>query len=469
MPNVKVLLADQGIVFSSFFASISLCCPSRATILRGQYGHNTTILANEPPDGGFQKFYELQLENSTIATWLQSAGYRTALIGKYLNGYPEGVEPTYIPPGWNEWYSPSGGHPYTNFNYELNENGKIIAYGEQPEDYFTDVASRKAVDFIERASADHKPFFLYLSIYAPHSPNVPAPRHADLFAGARVPLSPSFNEADVSDKPEWVRTLPLLKAHGIKRIDKEYRKRLQSLQAVDEMVGSLVKTLERTKEIDDTFIFFTSDNGYHMGEHRLPAGKKSAYEEDIHAPLIVRGPGVPEGQTRDHLAGNIDLAPTFAALAGTQVPEFVDGRPLAPLLNNNPLPVDAWRQAFLVEHIPEHKIMEGTCKKILYRPPPMPAIMEGTLEPPDVLEEEFCRLAHPGIPEFGGLRTPNYKYIEYITGESELYDLQSDPYELQNIASTADPALLEKLHAQLTELLPCRGENCRIVEDQPIQ
>lgn len=457
MPNLQALLVEQGASFSQFFDTVSLCCPSRAATLRGQYAHNTQILSNRPPLGGFERFYELGHENSTVATWLQGAGYRTALLGKYLNGYPQEGAPDYVPPGWDEWASPVAGNPYGNYNYTLNENGALVAYGDSPADYLTDVLAAKATSFI--TTPDGRPFFLYLATYAPHGPATPAPRHQDTFPGATAPRTVSFDEEDVSDKPAWVRGQPALNRLGIRQIDTLYRKRLQSLLAVDEMIGALVETLRASGQLDNTYLFFTSDNGFHLGQHRLLPGKQTAYEEDIRVPLLVRGPGVPAGRTLDHLAGNTDLAPTFAALAGAPAPDFIDGRSLAPLLGADPPPPAAWRQAYLVEHTLPVRERE--------RRPRSGGDRDGTREPPDLFE-----LAQPGrdklqIPTYAALRTVDYLYVEYATGERELYDLLADPNQLHNLAATADPALLGELSPRLAELRGCAGAACRAAEEPP--
>ena len=192
MPKLKSLITDQGETFPNYFVPESLCCPSRATTLRGQYPHNTKVLGNGLPLGGFQRFFQLGEEKSTIATWLQDAGYRTMLAGKYLNGYPLKNAPLYIPPGWNEWYSHVKGDAYGEYNYTLNENGKQVAYGKKPEDYGTDVYVGKAVDFIQRSAKESKPFFVYLApyraaraLYARAAPRQPFPwsqsaAHAEL-------------------------------------------------------------------------------------------------------------------------------------------------------------------------------------------------------------------------------------------------------------------------------------------------
>jgi arylsulfatase A-like enzyme/dienelactone hydrolase len=431
MPKLKALLIDQGVSFSGYFTSFALCCPSRATTLRGQYAHNTQILGNQPPEGGFQKFYALGEESSTIATWLQAAGYQTMLVGKYLNGYPRGVGLTYVPPGWSEWYSAVRGNQYGQYNYTLNENGRLVTYGNKPEDYGTDVYARKTTDFIRRMAKENQPFFVYFSVYAPHSPATPAPRHQNLFPDATAPRTPNFNEADVSDKPSYIRLRRPLTSREISQIDELYRKRLQSLQAVDDAIEAMIETLQATGQLEKTYIFFTSDNGFHLGNHRLMMGKIAPYEEDIRVPLIVRGPGVPAGKTVNWLTGNVDLAPTWAELAAAKVPDFLDGRSLVPLLSSAPPSAESWRQAFLLEN--------GST-------------------------DRTGQAQTGGIPNFRGLRTKDYLYVEYVTGERELYELTKDPQQLQNSHASADPALRSRLSVQLEELKRCAGESCRQAE-----
>ncbi len=422
MPNLQSLLVVQGASFTNYFVNVSLCCPSRASMLRGQYAHNHQVLTNRSPNGGYERFRDLGHESSTVATWLHDAGYRTVLIGKYLNGYPD-RDSTHVPPGWDEWYGVIKGH---YINYDVNENGRVVEYGTRPEEYETDVQARKALDFIRR-TAGAQPFFIYLAPYAPHGPARSARRHRNAFPGATAPRPPSFNEQDVSDKPAWVRSLPLLTDSDIADIDDRYRDRLQSLLAVDEMIKSLIDTLAAMQQLDNTYIFFTSDNGYQLGEHRRKLNKNTSYDADIHVPLIVRGPGVPAGAAIEHIAVNIDLATTFAELAGAAAPDFVDGVSLVPLLGDNLPPLKDWRQALLVGH---------------WRSPS---------------DEDI-------VPEYQALRTMEYLYVEYDTGERELYDRRNDPYELQSLHETAAPELLSQLSTQLALLRACAGENCLITE-----
>jgi N-acetylglucosamine-6-sulfatase len=424
MPNVQSLLVAGGTTFRNFFVSDPLCCPSRSSILRGQYVHNHQVLTNSAPDGGFSKFLALGHEQSTIGTWLKAAGYRTGFFGKYLNGYPGGVA-SHVPPGWDAWYSPISGDVTGGwaFSYQLNENGQTVAYGTQPADYFTDVMKRKSVTFIRDAVQQHAPFFVYLSTSAPHFPYTPAPRHQSAFSSAQLPRPPSFNEADVSDKPPWIRSLSLLSTSQITHLGDVYRLRLRSLLAIDELLGEIVDTLEVTGQLANTFIFFTSDNGYHLGEHRLREGKTTPYEEDILVRLMVRGPGVPAGRMLEQLVDNIDLAPTFAELAQATPPAFADGRSLVPLLRASP-PAQ-WRTVLLVEYNSTSGI----------------------------------------IPTYQAIRARDTLYVEYSGGSRELYDLIGDPFELQNKAASAPAAVIASLRARLAALKQCAAASCRTADN----
>jgi arylsulfatase A-like enzyme len=428
MPNLHRLLVQQGLTVSDFFVTNSLCGPSRATLLRGQYTHSHEVVGNAAPSGGFDRFLRMGRESSTIATWLQGSGYRTMLLGKYINGYPEGGSRSHHPPGWSEFVSPVDDEAYKGFGYRMNENGRIVSYGNRTQDYLTDVLARKAEDVLRRSGGT--PFFLYVSPYAPHHPATPAPRHDRLFPGAQVPRTPSFNEADVSDKPAPRQALA---GSEIDDVDALYRSRLRSMQAVDEMIARIVRVLEDSGRMGDTYVFFTSDNGFHMGQHRLRPQKATPYEEDVRVPLIVRGPGIPAGETLEgYLSGNVDLAPTLAELAEVEPPHFVDGRSLAPLLRGSRPASETWRQAFLLEQYSH----EG-----LIAPSPRSA-----------------------QPVFVGLRTLRYKYVEYWTGVREIYDLASDPYELSNFGGSAPPELVARLSSQLRSLATCVGAACRASE-----
>jgi N-acetylglucosamine-6-sulfatase len=453
MPRLKSLLTDQGTTLSNYSVSVSWCCPSRSTTLRGQYAHNTQVWSNTAPNGGFGRFYGKKLEDSTIATWLKGAGYRTGLFGKYLNGYPEQapVAKTYVPPGWGTWVVPAAGSPYHQFNYTLNDNGKLESHGSKPNDYLTDVLNLKVRSFIKAPSA--KPFFAYVGVYNPHAPATPAPRHAKLFKGVKAPRTPSYDEKDLTGKPTEVRRLPPVSKKEAATWDALYRDRLRSLQSVDDMIGDLVTALRDSGRLDNTYFIFSSDNGFHIGQHRMPPGKNTAYVEDTRVPFVVRGPGVPAGRTVDQLAGNVDVAPTLADLAGVKSPGFVDGRSLAPLMR--PGTPASWRQAFLLEH--GHG--PGT------RPPLKPP-KSGVLEPPELLSPSTRESFY--LAPYEGLRTGRYFYVEYSTKERELYDLATDPNEMHNLAGDRSPpvqALIASFSARLKAMRTCAGATCAAAED----
>ena len=440
-PNLRELAAE-GTTFENAFVTDPLCCPSRATTLRSQYAHNHGIIGNWPPLGGAGKFRDLGHEDSTVATWLRAEGYRTTLVGKYMNDY----QGDRVPVGWDDWYGISGGHT----SHDLNENGRVHSYDPERH-HLDDVLAGKAAGSVRRSPENGAPFFMWVGTQAPHAPADPAPRHEEAFSKARLPQQPSFNEGDVSDKPDWVRDNPLLERGEIPPMQDLYRDRLRSMLAVDEMVGRLTDALEETGELDDTYIFFTSDNGWHAGEHRLTTGKWTAYEEDIKVPLIVRGPEVPAGRTLPHLVLNNDLAPTFAGLAGADPPGFADGRSLEPLLKDDPPPTQAWRTAFLVEAATE---------------------LGPTAVPPlsgDPLPENPRRVPREswGRPGLGAVRTEDMLYVEYGDGGRELYDLGQDPHQLINRHETADPELLRRLQGRLAALRACSGSGCRAAEEGP--
>jgi len=440
-PNLREL-ADEGTTFENAFVTDPLCCPSRATTLRGQYAHNHGIVGNGPPRGGAGKFRDLGREESTVATWLRGEGYRTTLVGKYMNDY----QGDRVPAGWDDWYGISGVHK----SHDLNENGRVQHYDPQRH-HLDDVLAERAAGTLDRPPEDGAPFFMWVGTRAPHAPADPASRHEGAFSEARLPRPPGFDEGDVSDKPDWVRDNPPLERGQIPPMQDLYQDRLRSMLAVDEMVGRLMDSMERSGELENTYVFFTSDNGWHAGEHRLNTGKWTAYEEDIRVPLIVRGPGVPANRTLPHLVLNNDLAPTFADLAGVDPPDFVDGRSLEPLLKDDPPPTQDWRSAFLVEAATE---------------------LGPTAVPPlsgDPLPENWRRLPREdwGRPGLEAVRTGDRLYVEYGDGERELYDLRKDPNQLHNLYRTADPGLLRSLQGRLATLRDCSGPGCRTAEKRP--
>jgi N-acetylglucosamine-6-sulfatase len=461
MPNLRALM-EKGTTFENAFATNSLCCPSRATILRGQYTHNHQILHNQPPLGGAERFRLSGGDGSTMATWVKEQGYTTAFFGKYLNGYSG----TYVPPGWDEWYAVSG-----NFlSNDLNENGHIVSY-EADGYHLDDVISEKASAYAEHAARPDPPFFtanrpflMWIGTKAPHQPATPAPRDKKTYPDVSLPRPPSFDEKDVSDKPTWVSDNPPLSLEQKKYMEELHRKRLQSMLAVDDMIGDLVGALHDSGELDNTYIVFTSDNGFHLGQHRLGAGKWTAYEEDIRIPLVVSGPGVPEGEILQHMVLTNDLAPTFADLAGTDIPSFVDGRSLKPLLTDDPKPLEDWRKRFLIEAVAER----GGERSTFVNESEVWPLLTGDPLPNDWRKSSATTAQSSeewGRPWMKALRTKNYLYVEYKTGEHELYDLRKDPYELHNMYASASLELEQRLEAQLDALRQCSAEECRMAED----
>ena len=424
LKNTNALIGEQGATFTNYFVTSSACCPSRSSTLRGQYPHNTGIFENSP---GFEQFNKLGNNKNTIATWLKSEGYKNSFLGKYLNLYPAGVKRSYIPPGWADWHVfLDEGQPFY-YAYTMNENGKLVRYQKKEEDYSTDVIKGQALEFISKSIERGSPFFTFISVYAPHGPDIPAPRHADLYTDLIYPKSPSFHEEDTSDKPFIISDLR--RTGGLfetEEADDLFVRRVQTMQAVDEMVAELVQLLDETGQLDNTYIFFTSDNGFHMGEHNLPSGKMLAYEEDIHVPLLVRGPGIQPGTTITQMTANIDIAPTIAELAGAKPANYVDGRSFAPfMLSSDQQPSD-WRQSLVIE--------TGD------------------------LDRESQVIAYRGV------RTEKFIYLEYESGELEFYDLIADPYEMDNLVANLDMETLSTLHTWLEQLKACKKDECRNLE-----
>ena len=462
MPNVRALM-EQGTTFDNSFVTNSLCCPARATVLRGQYAHNHQILHNQSPLGGAERFRLSRADRSTMATWVGDGGYRTAFFGKYLNGYAG----AYIPPGWDDWRALSG-----NFlSDDLNENGQISSY-DADRYHLDDVLSEKSSVYARRADRPEPPFFtadrpflMWIGTKAPHQPATPAPRDEHTYPDITLPHPPNFDERDVSDKPDWIKDNPPLSPEQKGYMEELHRKRLQSMLAVDDMIGDLIKSLHESGELSNTYIFFTSDNGFHLGQHRLGAGKWTPYEEDIRVPLVVRGPGVPEGRTLHHMVLNNDLAPTFADLAGTEAPSFVDGRSLVPLLDDDPTPTEDWRQRFLIEGVAE--------RGAVARPPFVDESEVAPLLTGDPLPNNWRRTSTArarsseewGRPWMKALRTEEHLYVEYKTGEHELYDLRTDPHELNNKYETASPDLKRRLEGQIDALRKCSAERCESAEE----
>jgi N-acetylglucosamine-6-sulfatase len=428
-------MQKQGTRFDRYFLTDSLCCPSRSSILTGRYPHSTGVITNVPPDGGFEVFHPVE-EKSTFATALQEAGYRTGMMGKYLNGYtPHTVvdgAPQYVPPGWSAWAV--AGNGYAGFNYDLlvqrpGGQKRLVHYGSRPRDYMTDVLSRRGQAFIAGAVKAGKPFMLELSTFAPHAPFTPAPRDANKFPNARVPRGPLFNAPQLQGAPAWLSTAPLTPPQ-INQLDADFRKRAQSVQAVDKLIGDIRAKLRQLRVADNTYIVFTSDNGYHMGQRRLLQGKQTYWDHDVRVPMVVVGPGVPAGATVQRVAANVDLRPTFQELAGAPVGPRVEGRSLAPFLRGQ-APA-SWRNVTLVEH-------HG------------PNAAAGD---PDA---QVPRQGNP--PSYTALRFADALYVQYDdpANAPEYYDLKTDPNERRNVYASLTPQRQAELAALLAKLRACSG------------
>jgi N-acetylglucosamine-6-sulfatase len=422
LQETRSLLAQQGMSFNNAYVSNALCCPSRATIMRGQYAHNTGVWTNVPSlQGGWNAYKLNDNEDDNVATRLQApppsgGGYRTALIGKYLNDDYKST--THVPPGWDKWFAT---FTFDYFDYDVNDNGTIRHFGTAKSDYLTDVIKRQTLSFIDTSVAQGKPFFAFVTPIAPHGPATPHPDDLHALDGAKGPRLPSFNEADVSDKPPWIRSLPRLTSTQISNMDDFHERQAESLQALDRLVKDVVNKLQNSGQLSNTYIVFTSDNGIFRGEHRIRENKGRPYEEDIHMPLLIRGPGVAAGSSTPKLVLNTDYFPTFTDLAGIPTPSYVDGRSLRPLLDGT---ASTWRSAILLEAIQTK--------------------------------------AGGETPAYSGIRTASgSKYIEYEGGRKELYNLGGDPYELINkYTGTPPPDLASRLQA----LKSCAADTCRQAE-----
>ena len=420
LPAVRRLVVRPGTWFSRSYASFPLCCPSRATFLTGQYAHNHGVTDNRPPRGGY---YALD-SAETLPVWLQRAGYETAHVGKYLNGYGT-RDPEEVPPGWDDWHAVIDPSTYYYRGYALNANGRIV----RPPRYQTDEMTARALRFVRAADS---PFFLSLSYLAPHDDRrggrcidsaKPAPRHAGRFADARMPRPPSFGERQMSDKPSFLRPPPLGPLE-IEYVERQWRCRRESLLAVDEGVERLVAALRGAGALDNTLIVFTSDNGYLLGEHRLPDEKINVYEESVRVPLAVRGPGIRPGRVAAPVA-NVDLAPTILDAADAEAGLEMDGRSLLPAASGEP---------------------------------------GGGLSGRSILLENLSRPYERRFMPYSALRVPgrDLLYAEYANGERELYRLGSDPHQLRNLADARGHARLRRhLSRKLAALRACRGPGCR--------
>jgi arylsulfatase A-like enzyme len=459
MPAVRALIGGAGATFNQMLTPFALCCPSRASLMTGCYPHNTKVNANFPPNGGFVPWEKNNGKRHT-AYLLEESGYHTVHIGKYINGYGMYNRPVKrVPLGWSEWYGTSDPSTYQLYGYRMNEPSGSKVYGdffvEDPRNYGTDVYSAKALGVIKRASLNPKPFFMQVAYLAPHVETIPltdgswqdswadvdkpeadsgisvqsipprpAKRHANLLPDIELTKDPSFNEADRSDKHPFIQALAPLSDQQIEDLEADNRSRKLSLLAVDEGVAAMVKILRETDQLDNTYIVFMGDNGYILGQHAISYGKYFPYEPALNIPAMMRGPGIKPKTVVEGMTFEIDLAPTILELAGVKANRPIDGLSLVDrVMNNERLP----RRPLLLSSGPQQSASGSA------------------------------------LPLFDGVRTERYVWWVYEDGFEEMYDLQTDPFQLESVAK--DPAYLKTKLALIglwDRLQNCKGAACRV-------
>lgn len=451
MPSTRKLIFRTGARFPNFGINVSLCCPARASLLTGKFAHNTGITGNEYPDG-FYGFHHGDEAANTFPIALRSVGYRTSLLGKYLNDYPfvrtapepgHGVSPRYVPPGWSRWAVPIRGQ-YAGRKYDINLDGRI-RHKEGARNYLGDFLMRRAVRQV-RANRDGRGLAMMFSFYGPHRPEPASPiERTNDRLNARIsrisyPRTPDFNERDVSDKPSWVRSYPRLDRRDRAVIDKKFRRQVMSVASIDRHVRVVVRALRRTGQLDNTYLVFTSDHGIHMGSHRLPIGKNTAYRDDVNVPFAISGPGIPAGSVVREPVSVVDVAPTFADMAGVALPWVHDGESVLPLAQGRQAP---WRNWLLVQRGQQFQEEARSHDEPMAR------------------SELRAETRKPG---YRGVVNGRWAYVEYGSGEEEFYDLREDPYQVDNLMAVPDGrwseeqrVAIEEARVALTQLTGCDG------------
>jgi N-acetylglucosamine-6-sulfatase len=444
--KTRRLIGRAGVAFTRSFVSYPVCCPSRATFFTGQYAHNNGVKCLYEVCGGG---YTALRQKEYLPVWLERAGYTTAHMGKFLNGYGKDRQPD-VPRGWTEWYGLIDHSTYRMWGYDMFENGRRRTYGNARREvrrfYQTDVLGDKAVRFIKRHGRDDAPFFLSVGFLAPHHESGhtqqitgklvrPAPRHRGRYAHAGMRKPPNYNEQDLSDKPwfieKWNRKLtPKREAAILKRM----RERYESLLAVDDAVEEILGELRRTGELDNTYVIFTSDHGYMQGEHRIPQGKMMPYDPSTQVPLLIRGPGIPSGRRTKALVGNIDMAPSILQAARARAGLAMDGRSFLPFARNPRL-----RSLRPLLHETTGQGAGGRTNT----------------------REGGARGQQPRVPAWRAVRTTRWLYVDYQGGQRELYDLRHDPHQLNSVASNPDLRTRTRtLRRILGDLSRCKGAKC---------
>ncbi|KAI0477164.1 arylsulfatase [Xylariaceae sp. FL0804] len=453
MPILQKELIQQGTQFTNHYATVAQCCPSRASLFRGQAAHNTNITNVRHPGGDYQKWLKAGENDDHLGNWLVNAGYNAEYLGKFLNGYSRGNYMT-KPTGWTHTDILVDPYVYSYNNVVMSANGATpVSYHGFHQ---LDVIRVKALDRIDQLAADGKPFYLTIAPSAPHVQGgdlpVPQTRYNGTANGLSAPRGGNWNPSEElqQGKASWVKLLAKMNQTVIDRVDEHFRARIDVLQGVDDIIQDVVEKLRNNSILDNTYIVYTTDNGYHLGNHRLAAGKQMPYREDTNLPLIVRGPGVPANATSKLPSAHYDFPPTFLEMAGVakaDFPVFLDGRSL----------LSSWKSANT--SLPTCPLGGGDAHEIIN----VEFWGTGSIESP---------LQKPG--PYGSNQTyktlrvvgddHSYLYSRWCTNETELYDTQSDPYELHNIANNTDDAtkrLKSRLNALLLATKSCAEQTCR--------
>jgi len=421
MPNLRQMQQD-GMTFTHSFTVNSLCCPSRASTFTGMLPHNTGVEANNPPNGGLDAWLAHGNDAKSFALPLQAAGYETAFMGKYLNGWEPLTSP--IPPGWNRWVA-TGHDGYAGFDYALSIDG-VVSY---PADHMTDQISALGRQFVNQAEG---PFFLELAPFSVHAPFTPPTRYAADFADYVLPKTPAYGARPDPAAPAWLQAIPPLVTKDHNKFQRNYLDRVRGAKAIDEMIGRIRNRLDINGLAANTYVIFTSDNGFHMGEMSMRNGKMTPFDFDARVPFVVVGPGIAPGSVSDEIIMNIDLAPTFLDLAGAPPSATVDGRSMVPLFAGG----TSSRTVAVIEH------------------------STANFDPDDP-DTQDPRAGEP--PPYTALRGANWLYVEYFGGEIGYY---TDPHQLANTAASLTPEQLAALHAKAVANATCAGAvQCGAAQD----
>jgi N-acetylglucosamine-6-sulfatase len=462
MPKTQALIGNQGASFLKAFASDPLCCPSRVTVQTGDYAHNTGVLGNTPPAGGYSSFNDKQ----DLPVWLQSSGYRTIHIGKMPNGFGDDTNKNYVPPGWGPFAGGTGpasrgefygflGPPSTYTGFTLDENGVDKAYG--PEDYSTTVYGQLAVDRINShlTNFPDTPLYMQVQFFAPHDPATPAPQYANAFATAPLPIDPSFNEKDVKDKPGWIRAIRRFGRGLVTKIQTRYRLRLETLLSVDDEIDRIVNDLQARGALGNTYLIFTSDQGLMQGQHRLHQGKFVAYDPSTQVPLLVRGPGIPAGSQPRALVWNGDITSTILQMAGATPGLPQDGRSLLPYAEDPNKP--STRPVLFETGPPGSSFEPGTAAAAKGGKTVRVSKYVKNLDLDHTAQFARAIVA----PRYRGIRTGRYLLVKYGDGSREMYDLSTDPFELKSVYKDSRYFPVRKfLQKHLARLVKCSGPSC---------